>query len=191
VPFASFGLPFFAPLRWDILALAAGLVLVLGAEALFGTPDAGASLRVLGVTPGIMVGGTMATRVSGSVATWAGFVAGGVAAALLPGASIGPEGATTAALFTALGMGSMAWRRMRLELTYARRLDVLCGFATVGLVLLALALSAAGGRLVAANGAAFAVGALVLAFSPRSWEPPVRSGTGFPGPGSPWGRSGP
>ena len=182
VPFATFGLPFFAPRRWELLVLAVALAVALGVQAFAGAPAA-MVLKVLGVMPGVVVGATMATRVGGMHATWGGLLAGVLASGLLPGTNWALDAVTTGALFAALGMGSVAWLRMQEEITYMRRMDILCGLATVALVLMAVGLSAWLGRLTWPNAAAFVCGGLVLSLAPRSWEPPVTRGSS-PGPGS-------
>jgi hypothetical protein len=185
MPFATFALPFFAPRRWELPALAAALAFALAVDALSsGSP---AWLRILGLVPGVLVGATMATRTSGPLATWVGLVLGVVVAKLVPGTGWTLDAGTTAALFAALGMGAVAWRRVRVELTYSRRVDVLCGLATLALVALALSLSWVSGRLSWPNAAAFGLGAAILTFTPRVWDLPE---TDSPAPGSPLGRSG-
>ncbi len=188
MPFATFGLPFFAPRRWDLLALAAVLVIAHGVEAMHsGSP---ALLRVWGVVPGVVVGATMATRTAGPLPTWAGLIVGVLVAGLLLGTGWTLEAGTRAALFAALGMGTVAWRRVRVELTYGRRLDVLFGLATVGLVVLAVGLSGASARLSWPDAVAFGSGAVVLAFTPRVWNLPGPE-KGSRGPGLPLGRTDP
>ncbi len=185
MPFATFGLPFFAPRRWELPALAVVLVVVALGRAFTGAPP-DLMLKIAGLVPGVLVGATMATRAAGSPATWGGLTVGVLASGLLPGTTWAVDAVTAGALFAALGMGSVAWLRTREELTYARRLDILCGLATVALVVLAVGLSAWLGRLSWPNAAAFVGGALVLSVAPRSWEPPaaVTPETGSLAPGS-------
>ena len=189
MPFAVFGLPTFAPRRWDLLALGAVIVVALAVHGVL-VVDPSSNLRILGVVPGVLVGATMGTRAAGPIPAWLGLVGGVLVPGLWPGLDWDLSSSATGALFAALGMGAIAWRRVRLELTYARRIDLLCGLATVVLVLLALGLSWAAERLIWPNAAAFAWGGALLAFAPRAWTP-VTPRTGSPGPGSPLDRTGP
>ncbi len=192
MPFATFGLPFFAPRRWELLGLGLVLVAMLGVRAITGSsPEV--MFKVVGLIPGVLVGATMATREGGLPATWGGLAAGVLASGLLPGTTWAVDAVSTGTLFAALGMGCVAWLRAREELTYARRLDVLCGLATVALAVLAVGLSAWLGRLSWPNAAAFVCGGLVLSVAPRNWTPPapVTTETGSLAPGSPRDRSGP
>ena len=189
MPFATFALPLFSPRRWEIVVLACVLALALGIDAM--GAGWGTMWRALGLIPGVAVGATMATRTGGRLATWGGLLGGVVAAGLVPPMGWTLTASTTAALFAALGMGTAAWWRVRVELTYSRRVDLLCGLATVALVVLAVGLSGVSGLLRWTNVASFGWGAALLLVVPRLWELPVRSRTGSQGPESPLGRTGP
>lgn len=120
---------------------------------------------------GLGVGLTMTARCAGRAATWAGLIGSILLPALwasrdmVDGATL--YGASTA-LYGSLGMGLVAWRRVRLELTYTQKQDWLAGFAVLGLVSFTLVIP----RLLDAPARgihiiAFCWGALLVALWPR------------------------
>lgn len=198
MPFLRFALPVGRPLLWDVLLLAAVLVILqvvgatsgldlVGALALEGGRIGSQPWRLfswvtvqadwLGVATaavGLVVGMTMASRQAGRRISWGGLAGG----ALLPGLyawwALEPgevlAGASTA-LYAALGMGFGAWYRLRSELTYRRRADRLAAFSALGLVALALAVP----RVVDApvrwiHVIGFLWGLLLLLLAPSGWE---------------------
>lgn len=131
-------------------------------------------LPAVGNAVGLAVGLTMAIRCCGGWTGWAGLLGAIVIPAMWSWYDLEPgellTGASTA-LYGALGMGLVAWFRVRHELTYARRIDWMAGFATLGLVGLALAvpvLTEAPSRWI--HVIAFTWGALLLSAVPRDWD---------------------
>ena len=212
MPFTSFALPLFRPLRLDIVAVL-GLIVTVHAIGVSADLDlmARAGLHAeqtarqpwrlvtyavvhpgwvpaIGNSIAVVVGMTMCARATGPGVAWLG-LSGGV---FLPGLWLwfGLEGdqsmgGSSPAVYAALGMGAVAWNRMRHELTYHRRRDWLAGFGTLGLVALALAMPlllqspVRGGHAVG-----FTWGALLVGLSRRhrAKRTPSRE-TGFPAPG--------
>ena len=198
MPFTRFAFPVLRPRRLDLVALAVALV-VLHAVSLGAGLDATGTLglvagrvpeepwrlaswvlvqqnwlAVCANTVGLAVGLTMAARCGGGWVAWVG-LAGAV---LLPGLwawqVLEPDevlvGASPA-LYAALGMGVAAWFKLRHELTYARRADVLSGLATlglVGLVLLSRQLNETPASWIHAIGLAW--GAILVLAVPRTWD---------------------
>lgn len=197
MPFLRFALPLGRPLLWDVLLLAAVLVVLqilvasgvdlLAWLALEGGLVGSQPWRLLswitvqddwlGVATaalGLVVGMTMASRWAGRRFAWAGLAG----AALLPGLYAWwalPSGqvlaGASAALYASLGMGFGAWYRIRHELTYARRVDRIAAFSTLGLVALALLVP----RLVELpvrwiHVIGFGWGLLLLLVAPSGWE---------------------
>lgn len=220
MPFTTFALPLFRPRRLDIALL---LVLLICVHAMLSLAQwDGVSLAGLhadqaarqpwrllsyflvhpGWVPtvgngvGLVVGMTMTARVAGSWTAWLGLL-GGV---LLPGLWLwfGLEGdqsmaGSSPALYATLGMGTVAWIRMRHELTYHRRRDRMAGFGTLGLVAFALTmplLLQSPVRGVHAVGVVW--GGLLVGLSPRPWvRRNTKAGTSFPGPGAQRGPANP
>jgi hypothetical protein len=191
VPFVRFAFPFVRPRRWDLIAMAVVVLAgLLWSEELLGLdPGKLASepwrlgtwmlaqrgpLEAVGNAIGLAVGMTMATRCGGGWAAWTGTVG----AILLPGLwswHLLESGellvGASPVLFGALGMGAASWFRVRHELTYGKRTDWMAGFATLGLVGVALAIplvdeSATPGVHVIG----LVWGALVLGLIPRDWD---------------------
>jgi len=220
MPFTTFALPLFRPQRFDIallLALLLGVHATLALGELDGIALAGLHadqaarqpwrlltyflvhpgwVPTVGNGIGLVVGMTMTARVAGAWIAWLGLL-GGV---LLPGLWLwfGLEGdqsmaGSSPALYATLGMGTVAWIRMRHELTYHRRRDRLAGFGILGLVGFALAmplLLQSPVRGVHAVGVLW--GGLLVGLSPRHWiRRKARSGTGFPAPGGQQGPANP
>ena len=197
MPFLRFALPVVRPHLWDLLAVAVVILALQAADTLSGGHFAQALgldpgligaepwrlltwplgqpgwLAAIGNAVGLTVGLTMASRCSGRLVAWGGLLGATLLAGLwswydldtgelLSGAS--------AAMYAALGMGLVAWLRVRHELTYAKRSDWLAGFGTIGVVLLALAvprLMEAPAQWIHAIG--FSWGAALVALTPRSW----------------------
>jgi hypothetical protein len=132
---------------------------------------------------GLGVGMTMASRVIGPRAAWTTMVAAVVLAALgawwLPVSERGlpwPLVGAIGPVYAAFGMGLVAWWRIRGELTYSRRADWLMGFATIGLVLAALAGPLALGNPIRAHHIlAWAVGVVGASVTPRQWRSSIRA----------------
>ena len=197
MPFLRFALPVVRPRLWD-LTFAAVLILALQtADTLLGGQLAQSLgldpslirtepwrlltwplsqpgwLAAIGNAVGLTVGLSMASRCSGRLVAWGGLLGATLLAGLwswydleagelLSGAS--------AAMYAALGMGLVAWLRVRHELPYATRSDWLAGFGTIGVVLLALAvprLMEAPAQWIHAIG--FTGGAALVALTPRTW----------------------
>jgi membrane associated rhomboid family serine protease len=165
MPFLTFALPVLRPRHLHVLVV---LLAMFSAQAMAGTLgwDALASgglekghlwqepWRVLtyslvqgswflavGNAAGLVVGLTMATRAVGARWAWLGLVLGVLLGAAYMAWSL-PTGAVvrgaSCAVYTVLGMGTMAWMRMRDEITYPHRADIVAGLGTIGLVLFAL-----------------------------------------------------
>jgi len=100
-------------------------------------------MQASGNAIGLGVGLCMLARCSGRRAAWIGLLGSVLFPALwawhdmTDGAQL--KGASTA-LYGALGMGTVAWRKMRHELTYTQRTDWVGGFAVLGLVAFTLAI---------------------------------------------------
>jgi len=184
VPFLRFAIPLIRPIRWDVLLIAAAV------PALLGRPETWYLALANGA--GFAVALTMAVRCSGGWPAWlalAGAIGLPAGWSALRGA---PELTPTTALYGALGMGAIAWFRVRHELTYRGRVDLMAGFATLGLVALALVAP----RLLQApfrwiHVIAFAWSAAILAVTPRAWGDATKPGTGSAAPSSPLDRTPP
>lgn len=216
MPFLTFVLPFFSPRQWHALVLPILLVAVTLVRAEEGgTLEAWGAIRggrllteplavltyalphthwgfALGNGVGLAVGLTMASRTIGARAAWGGLLLGTVVAGLHLSWTLRSDMAVVGAspaVFVALGLASVAWLRMREEITYPRRVDRLAGFATLFLTSAAMAtpflLEAAQGtlsnftpeefgtfvlrRIQPVHLTGLAVGALWGALLPRSW----------------------
>ena len=213
MPFTSFALPFFRPRRLDIAAWLLILPLVAWLQSLpnsnlaeWGQLHARVAASepwrlvtyvflhpnvpvAIGNAVGLVVGMTMVARSVGPLVAWLGVLG----ATILPGIwlSLGLEGSesmmgASPALYGCLAMAAVAWLRIRDELTYSARRDLIAGFATWGLVAFALSvplLLQSPVRGIHAIG--FAWGALLTIVSPRHWLPRDQTKeTGFPAPGS-------
>ncbi len=213
MPFTSFALPFFRPKRLDlatwllILPFIAWLQTIPGSElTVWGQLRASVSSNepwrlvtyiflhpnipvAVGNAAGLVVGMTMAARSIGPTVAWLGVLG----STILPGLwlSSGLEGSesmmgASPALYGCLSMAGIAWLRIRHELTYSDRRDLIAGFATWGLVAFALSvplLLQSPVRGVHAIG--FVWGALLASLSPRHWLPREEpKETGFPVPGA-------
>ena len=92
---------------------------------------------------GLGVGLTMAARCAGQWAAWSGLIGSILLPALWASRDM-ETGATlygaSTALYGALGMGLVAWRKLRLELTYTQKQDWISGFAVLGIVAFTLAI---------------------------------------------------
>ncbi len=128
----------------------------------------------IGNAIGVGVGMTMASRTAGPLAAWVGIVGASLLAGLWMSLQLDGNvsiGGASPALFAALGMGSVAWRRIRHELTYGQRRDLIAGFGTIGLVAFALAMP-----LVLNNpakwihGIGLAWGLGITSLFPRHWD---------------------
>ena len=213
MPFTTFALPFFHPRRWDIAVwlLVLPLTAWLQSSVSVDLGEAG-QLRAnattsepwrlityiflhpnipvaIGNAVGLVIGMTMTARTLGPLVAWIGVLG----AAVLPGLwlSSGLEGSesmtgASPVLYGCLAMGALAWLRIRDELTYGQRSDLMAGFATWGLVAFALAvplLLKSPVRGVHTIG--FVWGGLLAGLSPRHWLPRSEPReTGFPAPGS-------
>lgn len=202
MPFVSFALPLLNPRRWDAVALGILVVVVflldrgLGlqlADVLSVEPQLTLSepwrllgyaliqpnaWNVVGVAVAAPVGLTMATRTCGGLAGWVGVLGGTLLGALLAhvfGSEAGRLTGAAAMLYAALGMGAVAWFRVRDELSYGKRVDWVAGFGTLALVALALAFPLV--RRMAFH-PEYAVttlfGALLMTFWPRHFESVMR-----------------
>lgn len=198
--FTNFALPMLPERRWDLMvlgllfgglylldrALSLGLGEALSVEKghtltqpwrlllyVLVQPDA---WKAVGVAISVPVGLTMVVRSSGTWVAWGGALAGTLAGGLLAWwwQDVPLRGASSL-LYAALGMAGVAWFRMRDELTYARRVDWIAGFGTLGLVAAALALPLVlRQRFHPEYLATFAVGAAVVAFAPRHYASVMR-----------------
>jgi len=213
MPFTTFALPFFHPRRWDIAAWllllpaiawlqsAANLDLVAAGQlrADIATSEPWRLVTYIFLHPslpvaignavGLVIGMTMAARTVGPLVAWLGVLG----ATVLPGLWLnsGLEGSqsiigASPAMYGCLSMAGLAWLRIRHELTYSQRRDLIAGFATWALVAFALAvplLLKSPVRGVHTIG--FLWGALLGGFSPRHWLPRSEpKETGFPVPGA-------
>ncbi len=213
MPFTSFALPFFRPKRLDIATWLLVLPLIAWLQSLQGSELASlgqlqASVAAsepwrlisyiflhpnvpvaIGNAAGLVIGMTMAARSLGPLVAWLGVLG----ATILPGLwlSSGLEGSesmmgASPVLYGCLSMAGIAWMRIRHELTYSERRDLIAGFATWGLVAFALSvplLLQSPVRGVHAIG--FGWGALLATLSPRHWLPREETTeTGFPVPGA-------
>jgi len=161
MPFTRFILPFAAPRLLGLFAVATLFLTVALADHLLGVDLASAwsltpalvpsepwrlitwcfaqagCIQASGNAIGLGVGLCMMARCSGRKAAWIGLAGSIVLPALWAWQDMPPDaqlqGASTA-LYGALGMGIVAWRRMRHELTYTQRMDWVGGFAVLGLV---------------------------------------------------------
>ncbi len=202
MPFVSFALPLFKPRRWDAVALGVLIVVMFLLDRGLGlqladslSVERGLTLsqpwrllgyaliqpnawNVVGVAVAVPVGLTMATRTCGSVAGWVGVVGGTLIGALLAHFFGGEAGRLTGAaalLYTSLGMGAVAWFRVRDELTYRGRVDWVVGFGTLALVALALVFPLVRQLAFRPEYAVTTVfGALLMTFWPRHWESVMR-----------------
>lgn len=177
MPFLRFAIPFVRPVRWDVLLLAAAVPILLGRPETWYLAVANGAGFAVALTMGVRCAGGWPTwfALLGSIGVPAGWSAMRGELELTP----------TTALYGALGMGLIAWFRVRHELTYRGRVDIMMGFATLGLVGLALIAP----RLLHApfrwiHVIAFVWAAIVLAAVPRDWDASASPGTGSPGPGS-------
>jgi len=213
MPFTSFALPFFHPRRPDIATWLVILPLIAALQSssaieLVATGQLRANIATsepwrlvtyiflhpslpaaIGNAAGLVIGMTMAARTVGPVLAWLGVLG----ATVLPGLwlSSGLEGSesmigASPVLYGCLAMGGLAWLRMRHELTYGQRSDLMAGFATWVLVAFALAvplLLQSPVRGVHTIG--FLWGGLLVGLSPRHWLPRSEpKETGFPAPGA-------
>ncbi len=163
--FTRFALPVLPKRRWDLVALGGIFALLYVVDRILGLglgdvlsvekehtlsqpwrllayvlvqPDA---WKAVGVAISVPVGLTMVVRSSGGWVAWGGALGGTLLGGLLAWwwQEVPLLGAASL-LYAGLGMAAVAWWRMRDELTYARRIDWIAGFATLGLVAAALAL---------------------------------------------------
>ena|GEM_PF-1975160 len=213
MPFTSFALPFFHPRRLDIAAWLLVLPLIAWLQtlpdselALWGQLRASVAAKepwrlvsyiflhpnvpvAVGNAAGLVVGMTMVARSLGPLIAWLGVLG----ATIFPGLwlSSGLEGSesmvgASPVLYGCLSMAAISWLRIRDELTYSDRRDLIAGFATWGLVAFALSvplLLQSPVRGVHAIG--FGWGALLAILSPRHWLPHEEAKeTGFPVPGA-------
>jgi hypothetical protein len=100
-------------------------------------------VQASGNAVGLTIGLSMMARCSGQGAAWLGLSGSILLPALWAWHDMGPNdqlyGASTA-LYGALGMGLVSWRKMRHELTYTQREDWVAGFAVLLLVGFTLAI---------------------------------------------------
>ena len=198
--FVNFVLPVLKPRRWDFLAFGLLFVAVDGLDRLLHLGlgpaldlDAGSlqapwrllsyaliqpdPWRAAGAALAVPVGMTMAARTCGPAAAWTGILVGAVVGALghlLLTPTPGLLGAS-ALLYAALAMGTVAWFRVRDELSFARRVDWLAGFGTLGLVLTSLLMPIVGQEPFHPEYAlAFVAGLVVTAAWPRHFESVMR-----------------
>ena len=213
MPFTSFALPFFHPRRLDIAAwllilpLVAWLQTLPNSElALWGQLRASVAASepwrlvtyiflhpnipvAIGNAAGLVVGMTMVARSLGPLVAWLGVLG----ATILPGLwlSSGLEGSesmvgASPVLYGCLSMAAIAWLRIRHELTYNERRDLIAGFATWVLVAFALSVPLILQSPVrGVHAIAFGWGALLATLSPRHWLPREEAReTGFLVPGA-------
>ncbi|MEE2828497.1 MAG: rhomboid family intramembrane serine protease [Myxococcota bacterium] len=167
MPFTRFILPVAQPRLWGIFGIAAVLIAFqiidgilpndLGSSCGL-TPSALRSepwrlitwclvqagwIQAAGNAVGLGVGLTMTARCSGKWPTWIGLAGAVVLPALWAWHDMDPDASLVGAstlLYGALGMGSVAWLKMRDELTYTERSDWVAGFAALLLVGFALSI---------------------------------------------------
>jgi hypothetical protein len=200
VTFTRFALPVLPTRRWDLLILGLIFAVLFGVDRGLGlglgewlSVEKGHTLRqpwrlvlyvlvqadpwkAVGVAIAVPVGLNMVVRSSGGWVAWGGALGGTLIGGLLAWwwQEVPLLGASSL-LYTALGMATVAWWRMRDELTYARRVDWIAGFATLGLVAAALALPLVLDQPFHAEYLATALfGGAVVAFAPRHYVTVMR-----------------
>jgi hypothetical protein len=161
MPFTRFILPFAAPRLPGLSAVAALFLIVALLDELSGAGHVSALalepgkvtaepwrmvtwcfaqegwVQAFGNAIGLGVGLSMMARCSGRTPAWIGLIGSILLPALWAWRDMAPDaqlyGASTA-LYGALGMGLVAWRKMRHELTYTKRTDWVGGFAVLAIV---------------------------------------------------------
>ena len=167
MPFTRFILPFASPRFLGLFVIAALFLVVSLVDSLMGQGLAASWVleparvaeepwrlltwcfaqegwvQAAGNAVGLGVGLSMMARCSGQWAAWIGLIGSVLLPALWAWQDMAPDarlyGASTA-LYGSLGMGLVAWRKMRHELTYSQRKDWVAGFAVLVLVAFTLAI---------------------------------------------------
>jgi hypothetical protein len=200
VTFTRFALPVLPPRRWDLFAFGLLFLAMYAIDRSFGlglgpaiAVEKGRTLhapwrllayvliqsdawKAVGVAAAIPVGLTMVARCSGTWVAWGGALAGTLAGGLFAWWwQDVPRLGAASLLYAALGMAAVAWFRMRDELTYARRIDWIAGFGTLGLVAAALGLPLYFEQPFHVEYLAISVlGAAIVALAPRQFDSVMR-----------------
>ena len=198
--FTRFALPVLPARRWDLvgLGLLFGALYVANRGLGLGLDEAlaierghtltqpwrlllhalvqGDAWKAVGVAISVPVALTMVVRSSGGWVAWGGALAGTALGGLLAWWwQDVPRLGASSLLYAGLGMATVAWWRMRDELTYARRVDQIAGFGTLALVAAALALPLLMKQPFHAEYLATACfGGAVVTFAPRHYDSVMR-----------------